>query len=102
MCSREESDTFAEKKENTLKVPKPLVAPMKLTLKLSIPLTYVFMVVGALFAAVSLIKLEWEMLIFSLAFIGFAVFNRFYCMRMLESIERTGTTYKWRWKIDNT
>lgn len=85
-----------------MKVPKPLVSPMKFMLKLSIPITYVFMMVGALFAVVSLMKLEWAMLLFSLAFIGFAVFHRFYCFRILDSIERTGTTYKWRWKIDKT
>lgn len=69
---------------------------------MSIPLTYVFMVAGAIFAVVSLMKLEWGAFLFSLAFIVFAVFHRFYCIRMLDSIERTGTTYKWRWKIDET
>lgn len=85
-----------------MKIPKPLVAPMTFMLKLSIPVTYVFMGVGVLFAVISVIKLEWAMLLFSLAFIGFAILHRFYCIRMLDSIERTGTTYKWRWKIDKT
>ncbi|WP_371396846.1 hypothetical protein [Fretibacter rubidus] len=85
-----------------MKIPKPLVAPMTLMLKLSIPITYVFMIVGALFAVVSLVKLERAMLLFSLAFIGFAVFHRFCCIRMLDSIDRTGTAYKWRYKIDKT
>ena len=83
-----------------MKLPEFLVGPMKLILKMSIPPTYVFTAVGTILAVVSLIKLEWTTLLFSLAFIGFSVFHRFYCIRMLDSIERTGTTYKWRKKID--
>jgi len=83
-----------------MKLPEFLVGPMKLMLKISIPLSYVFMALGTILAGVSLIKLDWATLLFSLAFIGFSVFHRFYCIRMLDSIKRTGTTYKWQKKVD--
>ena len=83
-----------------MQVPKFMVGPMKAMLKISIPITYVFMFVGAIMAVLSLVKFEWGAVLFSLLFIGFAVFHRFYCIRMLDSIERTGTTYKWRRKVD--
>ena len=85
-----------------MKVPKLLIRPMKLGLKMCIPLTYAFMAVGVITAVDSLVKLEWGVFFFSLAFIGVAVFQRFCFIRMLDSIERTGTTYKWRRKIDET
>jgi len=83
-----------------MKIPRPMVQSMMVMLRMSIPLTYIFMAIGAFGAIASLIKSEWNGFLFSLAFIGFAVFHRFYCIRMLDSIERTGTTYKWRLKID--
>ena len=83
-----------------MKVPAPMLPLMKTMLKISIPLTYVFMAVGAIMAVLALVKFEWGAVLFSLAFIGFAVFHRFNCIRMLDSLERTGTTYKWRFKID--
>lgn len=75
---------------------------MKLGLKMCIYFTYAFMAVGAILAVASLMKLEWRVFFFGVAFIGFAVFQRFCFIRMLDSIERTGTTYRWRRKIDET
>jgi len=83
-----------------MQLPKLMVQPMKALLRLSIPLTYIFMAIGLFIAILSLLKSQWDALLISLAFIGFAIFHRFACLRMLDSIDRTGTTYKWRLKID--
>lgn len=67
-------------------------------LKVSIPMTYVFMAAGLFMVFTMAIQSEWSGVAFSIAFIGFAIFHRWYCIKMLDSLERTGTTYKWNLK----
>lgn len=83
-----------------MKVPAQLVPVMRGMLKISIPMTYIFMVVGTFMVVAFATKLEWHSALFCLLFVVFAVLHRIYCIRMLVSLERTGTTYKWKLKND--
>ena len=81
-----------------MKVPKHMLPLMRGLIKVSIPMTYLFMVVGVVAGVISLIQSNFAAAGFGLAFAVFAFLYRIYCLKVLDSLERTGTTYKWRWK----
>ena len=81
-----------------MKVPKHMLPFMRGLIKVSIPMTYLFMFVGIVMGVIFLIQSNFAAMGFGIAFALFAFLHRIYCLKMLDSLDRTGTTYKWRWK----
>ena len=84
-----------------MKVPTPMIKPMRMMLKVGIPFLWVFVATGFLIAIFALFYgPEWGAVGIGLLFSLFSYLMRMSYIRMLDSLDRTGTTYKWRWKVD--
>lgn len=81
-----------------MNVPKYMLPLMRGLIKVSIPMTYLFMIVGVTMAIFFIIQTNFVAAGFGFSFAVFAFLHRIYCLKVLDSLERTGTTYKWRWK----
>ena len=84
-----------------MKVPAPMIKPMRTMLKIGIPFLWVFVAAGILIAVFALFHgPEWGAFGFGLLFSLLSYLMRMAYIRMLDSLDRTGTTYKWRRKVD--
>ena len=69
-----------------------------LIFRAGIPMTYVFMFVGLLFGSSMVAQGDWLGACWGVAFMTFAFFIRSYFVKVLGSLESTGTTFEWERK----
>lgn len=81
-----------------MKVPKSMMSFTILIFRVGIPMTYVFMFVGLLFGSSMVAQGNWLGAFWGVAFMTFAFLIRSYFVKVLDSLERTGTTFKWERK----